>query len=251
MLAAQHSGTRAARRTRLQVQQLSPEKASHARAVAEQAVAHVHNLLANRHAGHGRGGSTQVTPPLLSSAELRGCGLGPEDPLRGRRSIPRSPGAANEVGMVADIASPRRAYGESGHHVLDGASKRAGTVRCKAVVCEGAAGSGEQRPEGAVGMRSAQSAHGPYGACLNVPSADGSAVELSARPEQGDIGGASCGSRGGVLVRAMESPGVSERGGDEVSPVKRNIRVPGMCSGIAHYISVYVLCGVSILTIST
>eukprot|EP00892_Ulva_mutabilis_P012198 jgi/Ulvmu1/9350/UM050_0102.1 len=61
---------RRTRDMRSQVQQLSPEQALQARAVAERAVEHVQTLLATRQRGVGeRDAAGQVTPPALGSVE--------------------------------------------------------------------------------------------------------------------------------------------------------------------------------------
>lgn len=254
VLAAPHS----TRRVRSQVQLLSPEKASHARAVAERAVEHVQNLLANRHAGCSSGGSKQVIHPLLARMELRASGLGAESPLQGsplqgRSSIPRSLGAAGEVGMGVDIAAPRRMHGDAGHQVP--ACDQDSTVRANVAAhelgrCDRVAGFGEQTPDDVVGVSSARSLTDPYEACLTPPGLDGSTVEVVVLPEQGEIGGASCSSGDRVLMCSMGNPTVSERGGGAVSPAKRSVRVPGACAGIAHYTNVYLSCRLGILPMS-
>lgn len=60
-----------AKKVRAQLQQLSPEVASHARAVAERAVEHVHTLLATRQAG-GSVCTRQMSPNVLGSPDIRG-----------------------------------------------------------------------------------------------------------------------------------------------------------------------------------
>ena len=134
----------------VQLQQLSPEKASHARAVAERAVVNVQALLAARlSSGEDRGHIGQASQ-LLASAELRACGLPPPvDPHIGRI---RCGTASRSSGECRGQTGEQETGARGGGHMRTPHAQRVGETECEAVRAAGSCGAAQGHACGREGI---------------------------------------------------------------------------------------------------